>query len=284
MASYDPIELTLDTLPTAYDLSSRVFKTWKNARAFTPLMYVYMDENPYVCTVAHTAGYNTKPGSGAGWESYWARALRPNARYLIGAGTSSYAQYTTDNAAAPASRVATSSTASVGDVAGGATVTVAEASGMNRTVITLASTVFALADQAGVVAYSGKKIYDFPEAQIVIFGASASLTLTKSSAGVNADFDGDFSVGTATASNNASLSSTEANIIASTATPQAVAGATTAKAVGITSALYLDGSASAADMYLNFLVDDADQDVTGTPANLVVSGTVTVLWANCGDI
>ncbi len=33
MASYDPIELTLDTLPTGYDLSARVIKTWKNRRA-----------------------------------------------------------------------------------------------------------------------------------------------------------------------------------------------------------------------------------------------------------
>ncbi len=213
---------------------------------------------------------------------YWARALRPDARYLIGAGTSSYTVYTTNNAATPVARVATSATAAVGVEANGAVA--AEASGMNRTVLTLSSVAFALTDVGATVAYSGKKIYDMPDGQIVIFGASANLTLGKSSAGVNVDWDGDFSLGTVTASNNATLTSTEANIIVSTATPQAVAGATTAKAVGITTPLYLDGSGTAVDIYLNFLVDDADQDVTGTPCNLIVSGTVTLLWANLGDI
>lgn len=153
---------------------------------------------------------------------------------------------------------------------------------VKRTVLTFDQDAFALNDEAGVVAYAGKKIYDFPEGSIVILGAVANLAVSKSSAGVNNDFDGDFALGTATAGGDATLTSTEANIIASTATPQAVSGATTAKGRS-TAAVFLDGTSSAADLYLNFLVDDADHDVTTTPANLLVSGSVTLLWAPVGD-
>lgn len=152
---------------------------------------------------------------------------------------------------------------------------------INRTVISLAALAIALADNAGVVAYGGKKIMDFPEGQIRVNSVVADLAVTKSSAGVNADFDGDFALGTATANNTATLTGTEADVLASTATPQAVAGATTAIGANVTPAVF-DGSTTAKDLYLNFVVDDADHNVTGTACNLVVTGTVTVLWENLG--
>lgn len=153
---------------------------------------------------------------------------------------------------------------------------------MRKTVFRFTDVAVALVDEAGVVAYKGTKIFDAPEGLIVIVGASANLALTKSSAGVNADWDGDFSLGTVTASNNATLSSTEQNIIPTTATAQAVAGATTA--VGESTApVTLDGTATAVDVYLNFLVDDADHDVTGTACNLIVNGTITLIWTQVGD-
>jgi hypothetical protein len=62
----------------------------------------------------------------------------------------------------------------------------------------------------------------------------------------------------------------------------AVAGATTAKGVS-TAAATLDGTDTAVDLFLNFLVDDTDHDVTTTPANLIVSGTITLHWINLGD-
>lgn len=153
---------------------------------------------------------------------------------------------------------------------------------VNRTVLTLVNTPVVLADAAGVVAYGGLKVYDLPEGNIHILGAVQSLALTKSSAGVNADWDGDISLGTVTASNNATLSSTEQDIIPTTATPQAVAGATTGHAVS-TAAVTLDGTGTAKDVYLNILVDDADHDVTTTPCNIIVNGTITLTWVNLGD-
>ncbi len=174
----------------------------------------------------------------------------------------------------------------VGAVAGSG-VTVEEfGDGANhKTRFTFTDAAIALTDEAGVVAYGGLKIYDFLAGFILMLGAVANLTITKSSAGVNADWDGDFGLGTATASNNNTLSSTEQNVIPTTATPQAVAGATTAQGASTNTeaAKVLDGHTTPIDLYLNFLVDDADHNVNGTPCNLIVNGTIEVSWINLGD-
>jgi hypothetical protein len=158
--------------------------------------------------------------------------------------------------------------------------------GVHRTELTFVDVAFALTDNPAVVAYSGKKIYDFPAGLIAILGAVANLALTKSAAGVNADWDGDFALGTVTATNAALLATTEQNIIPTTATPQAVAGATTAKGIGTATELFklLDGTATAIDLFANLKVDDADHDVTTTPTNLIVNGTVVIHWMNVGDV
>lgn len=205
---------------------------------------------------------------------------------------------------------------------------------LHFTRLTLASRSVTMTDEAGVVAYGGTKLYDFPAGVIRIKGVSVSLTVTKSGAGINADFDGDWSVGTATASNNATLTSTEANILASASTTQAVAGVTSISAAAMNSITALtdntggsvsntiantvgtsgaptiaefenavasiaskvnelivaltgsssksfDGTATAVDLYLNFLIDDADQDGGGA---LLLTGTIDVSWENLGDV
>lgn len=154
--------------------------------------------------------------------------------------------------------------------------------GYNKTVLKLTNTPLPLIDTAGVVARCALKVLDMPAGLIHIAGAVVNLALTKSAAGVNADWDGDVSLGSAAAAGDATLTSTEANIVPSTATPQAVTGATTAKAVS-TAGVMLDGTATSVDVYLNVLVDDADQDVTGTPTNLIANGEITIVWANLGD-
>lgn len=212
---------------------------------------------------------------------------------------------------------------------------------LHFTRLTLASRSVTMTDEAGVVAYGGTKLYDFPVGVIQIEGVSISLTVTKSGAGINADFDGDWSVGTATASNNATLTGTEADIIASTANTQASSGSFTiaksamqtitaitdngggATADGTIGAITLtepanlaaqtvinnqladaikelstklneliagvvgtysrsfDGTSTAKDLYLNFIIDDADQDGGGA---LLLTGTVDISWRNLGDV
>jgi hypothetical protein len=148
-------------------------------------------------------------------------------------------------------------------------------------VLTFKNVVVPLIDNAGVGAHGFFDFFTFAAGQINIVGCVANLAITKSSAGVNADWDGDFGVGSVACDNSATLTSTEQNIIPSTSTPQAVAGVTSAKGKLLTAAL-LDGSITPVKMFLNVLVDDADQDVTTTPCNLIFNGTVTVTFNNNG--
>lgn len=164
----------------------------------------------------------------------------------------------------------------------GSGVSASEGAGTTTTVLTFKDTPIVLADNAGVVAFGSLKIFDFPQGSVVIQGATANLAVTKTSAGVNATWNGDFGVGTTAADNTNTLSSTEQNIIPTTPTPAAVAGVTSAKGRS-TASVTLDGTTTAVDAYINFLVDDANQDVTTTPCNLILNGTVTILWANMGD-
>ncbi len=153
-----------------------------------------------------------------------------------------------------------------------------------RTIITLASLPISMTDEAGVVAYGSAKVYDMPAGNILILGAVQDLTVVKSGAGINADFDGDVGLGTTAAGNNNALATTEQNIIPTTPTPQAVAGATTADGINAAAIAPLDGTATAVDVYLNFLIDDGDQDITGGGASsLLISGTITITWVNLGD-
>lgn len=163
----------------------------------------------------------------------------------------------------------------------GVGVALAALPGVQKLVFTFTNVAMALTDVASTVAYAGLKFWDAPEGAVKIVGSVMNLVLTKSSAGVVAAANGDISVGTVTASNNATLTSTEANIIASTAWLMA-AGVASPKLV-TTAAVDLDGTAAAIDAYLNVLVDDADQDVTTTPCNIIVNGTVTLDVIVLGD-
>lgn len=175
-------------------------------------------------------------------------------------------------------------TSGVGAASGTGVAVTAERGGgvVHQTVLTLTAVAVALVDNAGTIAHGALKIYDLPEGAIVINAAVTDLDVTKSSAGVNADWDGDYSLGTTAAGVDADLTTTEVDILAKTSTPQAVAGVTTANGGAATNG-YLNGTTTAADVYLNVLVDDADHDVTGTPCNLIFAGTVTLTWVNAGD-
>lgn len=155
---------------------------------------------------------------------------------------------------------------------------------VHQTVLTLTACPVSITDEAGVVAYGGVKLYDMPAGAWTLLGAVADLDISTTGSGINATFDGDVAMGTVTASNNATLSSTEANIIPSTATPQAVGGATTADGVSTTALLAtFDGTATASDVYLNFVIDDADHNVGAGPAGLSVTGTIKITWIYLGD-
>lgn len=193
-----------------------------------------------------------------------------------------------------------------------------------------------MTDEAGVVLYGGQKLYDFPEGGIKIIASHANLALL-GTGNVSASWDGDFSLGTVTASNNATLLTTEQNILPSTSIPQADASkVAAATGMGLVTAIValtnstgrtpddtianhadlstygtdaatiesnvadlagkineiiaylnnmsvaplIDGTATAADLFLNFLVDDTDHNGGGIT---VTSGTIRVFWMLVGD-
>lgn len=162
-----------------------------------------------------------------------------------------------------------------------------------RTVIRFSKAQYDLADEAGVVGKIVNKIYDFPEGLILFKGAVVDLTLTKvavdgDGAGLSDTFDGDVGLGSVVGA-GATLATTEQDYVATTSIPQAVGGVAQAAAVsaavsGATGGPRLiDGTAAAPDMYLNILVDDADQDATGHPVKIQFDGTVSFEWELLGD-
>jgi hypothetical protein len=157
-----------------------------------------------------------------------------------------------------------------------------------RVVITFVNVAIPMVDEPGVVAFGSLKVLDLPEGFLAFHGASANLTLTKSQAldlGLIALWDGDFGLGTTAAGNNNALATTEQDLIPTTPTPQAVAGATTAKGVSTATEAFkiLDGHTTPKDVYLNFIVDDTDHDVTAQAVNIIVNGTITLVYDNLGD-
>jgi hypothetical protein len=172
-------------------------------------------------------------------------------------------------------------TSTGGAAAAGSGVTVVESLGVVRAVLTLVDTPVVMADNAGVVAYGSLKVLDLPASAVLFLGAVADLALTKSSAGVNATWDGDIGLGSVAANNGNALATTEQDFIPTTPTPQAVSGVTTGD-MQSTSTEVAKVFASGTDVYLNILVDDADHDVTGTPCNIIVNGTITFSYVKLG--
>jgi hypothetical protein len=171
---------------------------------------------------------------------------------------------------------------------GGGSITVKDVgAGAVRTLLfTLDNLHVKLTDEAAVVAYGSKKIYDFAQSSIQGLSATANLTATKvskSDTEIIAAWDGDFGLGSAAAGNNAALATTEQDFIPTTATPQATAGATTAKGRSTAVGPNLDGTTTPADLYLNVLVDDADQNIGTTNAWIKFSGTIKVVYVEGGD-
>lgn len=171
-------------------------------------------------------------------------------------------------------------TAGNGDKASPATITsVTEAGGViHRTTLTFANFPIAISDDAGVAQYGGAKIYDFPEGLIGILGCSVKGAL-KGYASLIDTFASAVALGTATATTGNTLTGTEANIMASNANSAAVSEV--AAVDGVSSAMaVLDGTATALDAYLNFVIADDVAHGTGTAT---FTGTVIINWINLGD-
>lgn len=160
---------------------------------------------------------------------------------------------------------------------------------IHQTVLTCTATTITISDDAGVAQYGGVKVYDFPLGHVATLGAVVSGILTAGVTGTIIDnWDGDVALGTATATTGATLTGTEADIMPSVAVS---AGASdkdgVVQAVSVATALtesgarWFDGTGTAKDMFLNFVIDD---DATHTAGTATFTGVITLTWLNLGAL
>lgn len=157
---------------------------------------------------------------------------------------------------------------------------------LHKTKLVCTATPVVLTDKSGVAIYGGVKLYDFPEGLLCTMGAVINGSVTGVS--VLATFDGDVALGTATANDTTAntLTTTEANILASTALTTAASKVAVCDAVSApalftaTGGSWVDGTSTACDLYLNFVIDEDNANITHTGS---FTGTVEVVWMILGD-
>ena len=126
-----------------------------------------------------------------------------------------------------------------------------------------------------------KKIFDFPAGRITIVDGSSNLQFVWTGEDIVATGSGDYSLGT-TATAEATLNSTEVNIQASTAMLDPFVGGVGTGSGAFAALARHDGSATAIDMYLNMIIDDADVSDAASDT-VLVSGTIIFAWIWAGD-
>lgn len=151
---------------------------------------------------------------------------------------------------------------------------------IHQTVVSLSSLSVTVANTTGA-SFGNSKLYDFPEGRILVLGVTASLSFNWAGTDIAATGSGDFSLGT-TGTSDATLNGTDVDLLPSSAmTDPFVAGVGTGTGALAASA-HFDGTATAKDMYLNIIIDDADV-ADAASDDVLVTGTVTVTWINLGD-
>lgn len=148
-----------------------------------------------------------------------------------------------------------------------------------KTVISIVDLAVAMVDAGAAGAHGSAPLFTFPNGNIAILGATTDLAVVAGVGGIGDTGEVVGAIGSvATATDNATLTSTEADIVPSTAATLsggigAMDGESTALAV-------LNGVSSAPVARLNLAVPDAGSSADDT---LTVNGTVTITWTNLGD-
>ena len=157
-----------------------------------------------------------------------------------------------------------------------------ESVGTIRTTLKLSNQAVTMTDATTAGCHGSIKLYDFPACNLLFLGATCDLTVTAGAGGIADTAAVVAAIGTAAVSTaDATLTTTEADLIPSTAaTLTAGAGAAKGKTL-TTGVVVFDGTTTAKDAYLNFAVPDAGSTGNDT---LIVSGTITLVWSNLGDV
>jgi hypothetical protein len=172
----------------------------------------------------------------------------------------------------------------------GATVAVGEKDLIvHRTTLTLTATPITVTDEAGVSQYGGVKVYTFPAGLIMSLGAVLTGSLTLGTTGTIIDtYTGANALGSviASATGAATLVTTAATWLQSTANATAVAKVAAVDSVNVATQLtesgarHFDGTTTAGEVWLNFKIAD---DATHTTGTGTFTGSIQLVWVNLGD-
>ena len=184
---------------------------------------------------------------------------------VVASGTGKFMGWTIDH----------STTIGVGDDAGATVSALERGVGLvHQTVLTLAATPLALADGDHG---TGVKIYDFPAGDILVLGATCNLVVTSTNVeGGGATFP--MALGSVVGADDNALTSTEADIIPSTA----IAGGSAKDfhASLAASILFQRAGGTDLDLFLNAAITAA---VATNTVAITSTGTITITWVNLGD-
>lgn len=150
---------------------------------------------------------------------------------------------------------------------------------LKRTVFTITDLTVAMTDATTAGSHGKHKLYDFPAGLILVLGCVTDLVVARVGTAIGAAAAVVGSIGSAdVGTDNATLTSTEADIVPSTA---ATLSSGTGNFDGQSSSVaMIDGTTSAAKASLNLAVPDGDSSGNDS---LTVNGTVTLTWVSLGD-
>ncbi len=151
---------------------------------------------------------------------------------------------------------------------------------VRHTRLTLAGKLVTILDATTAGAHGGLELLSFPEGRVLVLGAMTDLAILAGAGGIADDAEVVAAIGSVVvATNNAALTSTEADLIASVAATL-TAGAADFNGASAAAGLALNGVAGAKSLFLNFAVPDADSSADDT---IAVTGTIDIFWIYLGD-
>lgn len=165
----------------------------------------------------------------------------------------------------------------------GLTISETQNGAVRQSVITLNAVSVTITRNGTTAVYGGLQLATFPEGVNILLGGVANLTVTRGeTTNMTATAPLVVAVGSVTASNNATLSSTEADAVPSSAFTL-VAGTKASGGHLATAAIY-DGHTTARPVFLNVAGDNTtDQCVATGNSSVTVTGTIVLTWIQLGD-
>lgn len=152
---------------------------------------------------------------------------------------------------------------------------------LKKTTLAIRNLAISVAAVSTGIGWGTAVIGDFPEGNILILGTVANLQFTATGTNATTTFDGDFSIGT-TPTADSTLSTTDADIIASTALGAATARVSPVARGALGTPFLVDNTTGSLELNLNLLIDAANiTDDTTVP--LTVTGEIYIAYIVLGD-